>query len=292
MRNITEIENLTAVSPEFDGFIIGLDGVMYDGEAKVNQNAVNVVGNLHDSGKKIVFLSNSSRRANDVSVRLARLGIGREMYDGLLTSGEILYHDLKNRTDGFFFHLGKKYYYIGDESNRFVFETAGYRSVSSFSAADFAVVGDVTDKNDEINNYMEMFQQALAKTLPMLCADADRIKIAAGNIPMMGPGYIAERYSRMGGRVFVRGKPQADVFAYCMEGMGITDKTRVAVVGDGFETDIMGGHNAGLKTIFISGGVHGRELRIIPGEKVNIQRIGQLADNYGVTPDYTMMCVG
>ena len=120
MRNITEIENLTSVSHEFDGFIIGLDGVMYDGEAKVNRNAVGVVGNLHDAGKKIVFLSNSSRRANDVSVRLAGLGIGREMYDGLLTSGEILYHDLKNRTDGFFFHLGKKYYYIGDESNRFV----------------------------------------------------------------------------------------------------------------------------------------------------------------------------
>ena len=291
MRTITEIETLADISRQFDGLIIGLSGVMYDSESKVNPNAVGIVGSLRNAGKKIVFLSNSSCRASVVAARIAGLGIGRDLYDGLLTSGEILYHDLKNRSGDFFLHLGKKYYYIGNENNRSVFESAGYKSETSFAAADFVVVGDITDKNDEINNYITLFQQSIAKALPMLCPDADRIKIAEGNIPMMGPGYIAERYSRMGGRVFVRGKPQADVFAYCMEGMDIYDKSRVMVVGDGFETDIMGGHNAGLKTVFISGGIHGRELRIIPGEKVDIKRIEQLSDNYGVAPDYTMMYI-
>jgi len=291
MQAITEIKTLVQTVDQYDGFIVGLDGVIYDSELKVNQNAIRAVKYLHDMGRKIVFLSNSVLRTGDIAVRLDKLGIPRDMYEGLLTSGEILYHDLKNRIDKFFSRLGHKYYYIGNDKNRLNFESAGYEAVSSPALADFVIVGEVIDKDDEINNYMPLFQQAMTKALPMLCADADRIKIATGNIPMMGPGYIAERYSRMGGYVFARGKPQTDVFAYCMEGMEITDKKRVIVIGDGFETDIMGGHNAGLSTVFISGGVHSRELRIIPGEKVSIQRIEQLAKNYGVDPDYTMMYV-
>lgn len=53
-------------------------------------------------------------------------------------------------------------------------------------------------------------------------------------------------------------KPAPEIFDYALEKMGNPDRSRVLMVGDTAESDILGGINAGLATCWLNH--HGRTL--------------------------------
>lgn len=65
------------------------------------------------------------------------------------------------------------------------------------------------------------------------------------------------------------------MFAYCVEGLE-TEKYRIAVIGDGVQTDIRGANLAGLDALFVAGGIHAKELGVSRGQQPDPERVRSL----------------
>ena len=76
---------------------------------------------------------------------------------------------------------------------------------------------------------------------------------------------IAERYAGAGGKVIQTGKPFAPIFVRALElAQGpctkAIDRARVLVIGDAMRTDIKGAHDQGFDSLFVTSGIHRKEL--------------------------------
>jgi HAD superfamily hydrolase (TIGR01459 family) len=103
-----------------------------------------------------------------------------------------------------------------------------------------------------------------ARNLELICANPD-IVVQDGGKLFYCAGAIAERYAGAGGKVIQAGKPFAPIFARALElargpGPKIIDRTRVLVIGDAMRTDIKGAHDQGFDSLFVTSGIHRKEL--------------------------------
>lgn len=270
---IPYFSGLRSLSKSYDAFIVDLWGVVYE-EQRLCFGVFNALSQISDEGKKVVFLSNSSMRSADMVKTLERMGIKRYLYHGVLTAGEVVYHELRRRIDPFFANLGRKCFHVGAEKLWQPYADLGYVPVSNIDDADFLFVTGTMGEQDSLEKYEPFFRVCLSRRLPMVCACPDSFVLKDG-VPYMAAGALAAQYQKVGGTVFWRGKPDPSVFQYCVEGLEI-EKSRVAVIGDCVQTDIYGANLAGLDALFVAGGIHARELGINRGQQPDTERVRSL----------------
>src|ERR1700691_2897001 len=106
------IAGLGELAGDYDGFILDLWGVLHDGSHPF-PGTVDALTRLKAAGKRTVILSNAPRRAEMVAQRVAEIGIPRNLYDAIHSSGEEAWRHLSRRDDPFFQSLGKRCYFLG-----------------------------------------------------------------------------------------------------------------------------------------------------------------------------------
>ncbi|MBR1778183.1 MAG: TIGR01459 family HAD-type hydrolase [Alphaproteobacteria bacterium] len=277
---IPYIAGLRSLAAAYDAFIVDLWGVVYE-EQRLCFGVFNALSQLSDAGKKVVFLSNSPLRSADMVKTLERMGIKRYLYYGVLTAGEVIYHELRRRVDPFFLNLGRKCFHIGPENFWQPYADLGYVPVSNIDEADFIFVTGTMGNQDSLEKYEPFFRVCLSRRLPMVCACPDSFILKDGT-PYMAAGALAAQYQKVGGTVFWRGKPDPSVFLYCAEGLE-TEKSRIAVIGDCLQTDIYGANLSGLDALFVAGGIHAKELGINRGQQPEADRVSSLLNQHDCT---------
>ncbi|OWY91932.1 HAD hydrolase protein [Phytophthora megakarya] len=108
----------------------------------------------------------------------------------------------------------------------------------------------------------------------------------------MGGG-IAKLYEEMGGEVIYFGKPMKEHFEVCLRLASVTDKSKVVHIGDSLHHDIQGAENTGVDSIFISGGIHSKELDVNAwgsSEELRVKPdlLDKLLEKTQLDPTYTM----
>ena len=91
----------------------------------------------------------------------------------------------------------------------------------------------------------------------MLCVNPDRMSINPNGSLDVIVGSLAKMYEKMGGEVRYAGKPDGRIFDEALREMrraGVTDLSRIAMVGDSLFHDIIGGARCGIDTIWLPGG--------------------------------------
>lgn len=277
-EEIPYIAGLRAVASSYDAFIVDLWGVVYE-EQRLCFGVFNALSQLNDAGKKIVFLSNAPVRSANMVKTLERMGVKRYLYRGVLTAGELIWHEMNRRVDPFFANLGDRCFHLGPESLWTPFSDLGYVPVPDIDEADFVLLTGTMGAHDTLGKYDPFFKACLSRRLPMVCADPDSFVLKDG-VLQMAAGALAAQYQTMGGSVFWRGKPDPAVFDYCVEGLN-ADPSRVAVIGDTVQTDIYGANLAHMDALFVAGGVHAKELGIARGQQPNSDRVRSLMRRYG-----------
>ncbi len=267
------IAGLRGIVAAYDAFIVDLWGVVYE-EQRLCFGVFNALSQLSDEGKKVVFLSNAPCRCADMIKTLERMGVKRYLYHGVLTSGEIVYHEMRRRIDPFFANLGRKCFHLGPEACWQPFADLGYVPVPNIDEADFIFVTGTFGTQDTLEKYEPFFKVCLSRRLPMVCACPDSFFLKDG-VPCMAAGALAAQYQKIGGSVFWRGKPDPSVFNYCVEGLE-ADRSRIAVIGDCVQTDILGANLAGLDALFVAGGVHAKDLGVSRGQQPDADRVRSL----------------
>ncbi|HLN22449.1 MAG TPA: TIGR01459 family HAD-type hydrolase [Patescibacteria group bacterium] len=268
------IDGLRELADSYDGFILDLWGVIHDG-ATAYDGAKNTLAQLKALGKKTVMLSNAPRRAFALVNLMTGMGIERELYGEVMSSGEATHLELDRRTDPWFAKLGKRCLHIGPERDRNIFEGLDVELVEHVADAEF-LMNTGPDKFEEtVLDYARVMDAAAERHLPMVCANPDLLVVRDGK-KIICAGALAEYYQSMGGDVRFRGKPDPAIYDVCLDLLGIDDRKRVLAVGDAFHTDIAGASGAGIDVLFCSGGIHSHEIGTVYGQRpeaANIEKV-------------------
>ena len=281
--SLTVLNGLSEIADHYDGFILDLWGVIHDG-TQPYAGAAESLRKLTELGKKTIMLSNAPRRSFALVQLMSGMGIPREIYGEVMSSGEAVHIEMERRNDPWFAKLGRRCLHIGPERDKIIFDGLDLELVSSPADAEF-LMNTGPDKFEEtVADYAPVMDASLKLGLPMVCANPDLIVIRQGK-EIICAGALAQYYEQQGGDVRYRGKPDPAIYQTCLEKLGITDKRRVLAVGDAFHTDIAGANGAGIDVLFCSGGVHSGEIGVTYGQKPDPAKVeAVIAAHDGLRP--------
>jgi HAD superfamily hydrolase (TIGR01459 family) len=274
---------LAAIAGRYKGFIIDLWGVVHDGE-NPHPGALDALRRLR-SGGRICLLSNSPRRQSDVAARLEAMGIGPDLYDHVVTSGELTLEALTHPPDAWHEDLGRRYLHLGPSHGFGMLAALQQTQVESPGLADF-VLATGTCPGETVAAYLDVLSDCARLGRPLLCANPDLI-VHVGNEVAVCAGSLAKHYEALGGETRYYGKPHSPAYRRCLELLGL-GPDEILAIGDGLPTDIAGGMAAGIDVAFVTSGIHCAELDTVWGSLPNTARLAALLDSNGLNPRFVL----
>jgi HAD superfamily hydrolase (TIGR01459 family) len=255
---ITSIAGLSEIADRFDHVLLDQWGTLHEGKA-VFPEARDCIRALRQAGKRVLILSNSGRRSDDNAERLADLGLPADEHDGVLTSGEVVWHGLHEKAEPPYSSLGRHALLIARGNALSMIEGLDFVAVTNPQRADFIWLAGLDDLSTNPEEWRQELEGFAARGLPMLCANPDLTMFTSNGL-LPAPGALARLYAELGGTVHYVGKPHGAIFADALRQLGGPKPDRVLVVGDSLDHDIEGGRRAGMLTALITSGVHGKAL--------------------------------
>jgi len=263
------IEGLRQITDDYDHFILDIFGVLHDGIEPFT-DTVATLRALKNKGKQICLLSNSPRLADGAAGQMKTMGIARDLYDHILTSGEATHYALKERPDAFHQSCGDQCWFIGNHIVAEVFTGLEIDLLDTPKGASFILNSIPGTAPPQRAAFIEELKTALDKDMPMICSNPDLI-VHIGDELYECAGTFAKIYADMGGTVVYHGKPHAPVYERCFELLGKPDKSRICAVGDSLHTDIAGANGFGIDGILNLAGIHREEITPEALERLNDQ---------------------
>ncbi|DBA01783.1 TPA: hypothetical protein N0F65_010193 [Lagenidium giganteum] len=292
------LHGLAAIADAFDVFILDQYGVLHNG-TEPYPGAVDCFQRLLDAGKKVIILSNTSRRAVGIPPKLAGLGFPTHFH-GAVTGGEEAWRYLDARRHALNKCAVMTYDLVGnyvqrasnpesvfhgldlevvpiDEADFLLVE--GTKMICYSSDPSEAIATAFVSTGDIDGEIQRFLRQGLARNLVLLCTNPDHISVLKDNVVHHMGGRIAHEYAQMGGKVVYFGKPLKEHFETSMSMAGASNKARVVHVGDSMEHDVRGANATGIASVFIANGIHRDELTTADGDAALLARAQQLAGN-------------
>jgi HAD superfamily hydrolase (TIGR01459 family) len=251
------LAGLAEIAGAYDAVICDVWGVLHNGHDAFHA-AADALARFRALRGPVVLLTNAPRLSDGVEALFDRLGLTRDFYDGIVTSGLVARQRLLALTrDGRRLPL----FYLGPARDNPIFEGLAVDFVPPGKAEIALCTGLRDDETERPEEYRPLLEILRARNVPFHCANPDVVVQRGGRlIPCAGA--IARLYEGMGGETVYYGKPYPAVYRAALQLVGgPSGSKRVLVIGDGLETDIAGANRCGLDALFISGGIHADELQ-------------------------------
>jgi HAD superfamily hydrolase (TIGR01459 family) len=273
---------LSDLAPHYDALLCDVWGVIHNGRESF-PTACAALAKFRAERGPVILISNSPRPCGPVIEQLDGLGVPREAWSHIVTSGDATRLLLGERAPG-------PAWKIGPDRDDTLYAGLGV-DFSDLDAARFiSVTGPYDDENDEPVDYRDRFIACVARDLEMICANPD-IVVQRGDKLIYCGGALAQLYESLGGRVTMAGKPYAAIYelslAMANGALGRpVDPARVLCVGDGLPTDVRGANARGLDVLFVASGIHGAET--VGPEGLNAPAVADLLHQAGLTATYAI----
>ncbi|HOV94687.1 MAG TPA: HAD-IIA family hydrolase [Spirochaetales bacterium] len=229
-----------------NAFIIDMDGVIYHGNFLL-PGAAEFVAWLKKNQKKFLFLTNSSERSpEELSQKLARLGIEVEpahFYTSALATASFLASQKPKGTA----------YVIGEPGLIHALYDVGY-TMNNVNP-DYVVVGEARSYTlDTVEKAVKLVLAGarLIGTNPDLTGPSDE-----GIVPACG-ALVAPIELATGRKAYFVGKPNPLMMRHGLRTLGAV-REETAIIGDRMDTDIIAGIEAEIETALVLSGVTSRE---------------------------------
>ena len=225
-----------------EGFIIDMDGVIYHGNILL-PGVTDFLQWLEESGKKYLFLTNSSERTpKELHEKLKRLGIdvGEEhFYTSALATASFLANQKPNGSA----------YIIGDAGLIHALYSVGY-TVNNVSP-DYVVVGDTHSYNFE---KVELAVNLVIRGAKLIGTNSDisgpvEVGITPSTKALIAPIEIAS-----GKKAYYVGKPNPLMMRSALKRLGVKREDAI-VIGDRMDTDIRCGLESEIDTLLVLSGI-------------------------------------
>lgn len=251
------LRGLGDIAEGYDVLLCDVWGVLHNG-IMAYPGAVDALSRFRQGGGQVILLSNAPRPGASVARQLDRLGIARNTYDAVVTSGDLTRQEIIARQSEVVHHLGPP-------RDLPLFEGLPVR-FGGISEADYVVCsGFDNDDVETVEDYRERLDAMRGRDLFMVCANPDLV-VERGDRLVPCAGALAKAYEDMGGRTFYAGKPHRPVYEASLDcAARIADRApvppeRVLAVGDAIRTDIAGAVAFGADSLLVARGIHARDL--------------------------------
>lgn len=236
------------LEPKYRLILCDVWGVVHDG-VNLYPGAAERLRQWRNQGRFVVLMTNAPRTADAVERQLGRIGLPRECWDAIATSGEAGIEALNA--------LYRPVGFIGTVGDRAILEGRGVQIAKGDDFSDLACTG-LEEARPRVEDYRPDLDRWVDRDIHMHCLNPDRLVIRGG-IPEPCAGAIADVYEMLGGRVTWYGKPHETIYDHALHRSGNPPKDEVLAVGDGLQTDILGAARMGFDAVFVTGGIHGGE---------------------------------
>jgi HAD superfamily hydrolase (TIGR01459 family) len=256
------ITNLASVSARYDAMFCDLWGCLHDG-VRPFPAAVAALQAYRAAGGTVLLLTNSPRPKSSVIKQLDAIGVPRDCYDEVVSSGDAAQYALVTGA------VGRRVFHIGAPKDQ-VFFTDFADDVAMIAAKEPPIVqvalaeadgivctGLFDDQTETPDDYAAQLLLAKTRGLPVLCANPDLV-VDLGDKRIYCAGAIAQAYEAKGGTALYFGKPHPPIYDLArrrLTALMAQGDVPVLCIGDGIATDIQGGQSEGLDTLFITGGL-------------------------------------
>ena len=246
MNNPLKLNSFAEIYESYDNFIIDLWGVVHNG-VKIFDGILEVLEKIKISKKKVFFMTNAPRRSYIIESQLSDFGLRRDLYECVISSGEVTWYFLKKKKYRFC-HI------IGPERDYNLIDGLNYEIAKTHQQVEVIINTGPWGFEDTLDNYKPLLN-SLVKTKPiMICSNPDKI-VVRGNKFVICAGLLAEYYELIGGKVIYYGKPYNEIYEFCYQ--KISNKTKkTLVVGDSLDNDIKGANEQNLDSLLVIDGIH------------------------------------
>lgn len=250
------LDGLGAIASRYDAILSDVWGVIHNGVA-AHPTAVEALVNYRKQGGRVVLITNAPLRAPIIVGMLDRLGVPRDAYDTIVSSGDatrVLLADYR----------GKAVHYVGPADNDGgLFDDLDIR-LTGPEEASAIVVTDLETDDDTPDMYNDRITLWLSRNLKLIAANPDRV-VEHGDRLIYCGGALADLYEARGGMIVMVGKPYKPIYTEALRLAEVAagrplDRSRILAIGDSVRTDAIGAAGAGLDLLFITGSIHAAEL--------------------------------
>lgn len=249
MPNASPITHFAALATRYEALLCDAWGVIHNG-VTLFDGAAEALRQFRAECGPVIILTNAPRPSRIIPAQLDRLGLPRDTYDGVVTSGDATRAEIASRAPAPAFRLGP-------EKDDPLCEGIDI-AFAPLEAAEFIIcTGLADDQNETPQTYRLLLERAAARRLPMICANPD-IVVRRGGRLVFCAGALAEIYEQLGGEVIYGGKPHQAIYDLALAEIGrltgeAVERRKVLAVGDGLKTDIAGANAQGIDAVFIAG---------------------------------------
>ena len=250
------ISGLSDLSGRYDAVLSDVWGVIHNGVSAFPE-AVEALRAFRRAGGRAVLITNAPRPSAPIVAMLDRLGVPRDAYDAIVSSGDSTRTMIER-------YRGKAIHHVGPPTeDDALYDGLDLRRTGA-EEAEVVVVTDLDTDDDTPEMYRERAKLWLSRKLPMICANPDRVVEHGDKIIYCG-GALGDLYSAMGGMVHMAGKPYPPIYEQAFTlaekaAGGTLDKSRVLAIGDSVRTDAAGAAQFDIDLLFITGSIHAAEL--------------------------------
>jgi len=237
------IENIKSKA----GFIIDMDGVIYHGN-KLLPGVTNFLAWLEESGKKYLFLTNSSERTTkELQEKLNRLGISvgeDHFYTSALATASFLSSQTPNGSA----------YVIGETGLIHALYSVGY-TINNVNP-DYVVVGDTHSYSFE---KIELAINLVLNGAKLIGTNSDISGPVETGISPATKALISPIEIVSGKKAYFVGKPNPLMMRIALKKLGV-QRIDTIVIGDRMDTDVRCGLEAEIDTLLVLSGITSREV--------------------------------
>lgn len=255
------IRSLSQIAERYDALFCDLWGCLHNGVTPFPA-AVSALQGFRAGGGKVILVTNAPRPKSSVVAQLDSMGLPRDAWDDVATSGDATQAAMLSGA------AGPRIHHIGAPKDEPFFtdfedDLAGLAAKADIArvpldqATGIVCTGLADDLTQTPEDYRGQLLLAKTKGLKMLCANPDII-VDMGEKRLFCAGALAQAYVQMGGEALYYGKPHPPIYDLARRRLGL-DEARILCVGDGIHTDVQGGIGEGLDTLFITGGIAAQE---------------------------------
>lgn len=248
------ISSLDAIADRYDALLCDLWGVVHNGR-RAFPAAVAALQRFRAKGGIVVLISNVPKPRDPIPGQLDALGVPRDAWDEIVTSGDAIRAELALRAPGPMYRIGP-----GDDD--VLWAGLGLVETRDPAAAAFLAISGLDDPLRETpQDYGPLLDAARAHDLELLCANPD-IVVRVGERLVWCAGAVAAEYDKRGGRVVMAGKPHPPIYALAETALAARagrtiPRNRILAIGDGAGTDVKGANGYGVDALFVATGIHG-----------------------------------
>jgi HAD superfamily hydrolase (TIGR01459 family) len=239
---------LDRLDPRYRLILCDIWGCVHDG-VRLYPGAADRLLQWRREGRTVLLITNAPRTAKAVEAHLCRLGLPRESWDAVATSGDAGIAALRA--------LDSPVGFLGTASDRHVLEGADVRISEQEEFTDLACTG-LEEARPDVSDYAQDLEQWAGRGVRLHCLNPDRV-VVYGGVTVPCAGAIADVYEALGGEVAWYGKPYPAIYGHALKLAGGPGLDQVLAIGDGLQTDMLGAARMGFDAVFVAGGIHAGE---------------------------------